>query len=117
MFKNLGLHIIKFPSGRYGFVGSIPTTLGTEIMASTAAVMGGRAYRNAEGEIVELKFPSFDTEAKAQAFATSKQVPWRAQHRWVAAKLAFEPARQQGDPLNVGLVEARQAFLKPEGQS
>lgn len=69
---NYGLHIIQFPSGRYGFVGSIPRVLGSEVPASTAAVMGQRAYRNTEGEIVELKFPVFATEAEARAFVTSK---------------------------------------------
>lgn len=69
---NYGLHIIQFPSKRYGFVGSVPSVLGTEVPASTAAVMGGRAYRNTKGEIVELKFPVFDTEAEASEFAASK---------------------------------------------
>jgi hypothetical protein len=69
---NYGLHIIQFPSGRYGFVGSIPSTLGTEIPASTAAIMGGRAYRNKQGAIVELTFPVFATETEAREFAASK---------------------------------------------
>jgi hypothetical protein len=72
MFKNLGLHIIKFPSGRFGFVGSIPAALGYEVPASTAAVMGGRSYYNAAGELVEMKFPAFDTETAAREFANSK---------------------------------------------
>ena len=67
-----GLHVIRFPSGRYGFVGSIPKALGTEIPANKAAVMGGRAFRNAEGEIVEIKFPVFETEDAAREFAASR---------------------------------------------
>lgn len=69
---NLGLHIIKFPSGRCGYVGSIPTTLATEVPATTAAVMGGRSHYDASGALVEWKFPTFDDEASARAFAESK---------------------------------------------
>lgn len=73
MFGNLGLHIIQFPSKRFGFVGAIPTSLGTEVPATQAAVMGGRAHYNASGVLVEWNFPAFDTEAEARAFAVSKQ--------------------------------------------
>lgn len=69
---NLGLHIIKFPSGRFGYVGSIPTTLGTEIPATTAAVMGCRSHYSASGNLVEWHFPVFDTEEAARNFAESK---------------------------------------------
>jgi hypothetical protein len=75
MFGNLGLHVIKFPSGRYGYVGSIPTALGTEVPATTAAVMGCRSHYSAAGELVEWKFPAFDTEEAARAFATAKGFP------------------------------------------
>ena len=77
MFGNLGLHVIKFPSGRFGYVGSIPTALGTQVPASTAAVMGCRSFRNDAGELVEWKFPVFDTEAEARAFAQDKGFPAR----------------------------------------
>ncbi len=69
---NLGLHVIKFPSGRFGFVGSIPTALGHEAPATTADVMGGRAHKNADGALVAWKFPAFESEAEARAFADSK---------------------------------------------
>lgn len=72
MFGNLGLHIIKFPSGRYGYVGSIPTALGAEVKADRSAVMGGRSFYNAAGDLVEWKFPTFDTEADAREFAASR---------------------------------------------
>lgn len=70
--KSLGLHIIQFPSKRWGFVGAIPTVLGIEVAASEEAVMGCRVHRNAAGELVEWRFPSFDTEAEARAFAATK---------------------------------------------
>jgi hypothetical protein len=70
---NLGLHVIKFPSGRYGFVGSIPTSLGEEILASSAAVMGQRSHWNADKTaLLEWKFPVFDSEQEAKDFAASK---------------------------------------------
>lgn len=34
--------------------------------------------------------------------------------RWVAAKVAYDANRSQGDPLNVGLKEARAAFVAKE---
>jgi hypothetical protein len=72
MFGKLGLHVIKFPSGKFGYVGSIPTILGTEIPANRAAVMGCRAHYNAVGELVEWKFPVFESEQAARDFAVAK---------------------------------------------
>jgi len=64
--------VIEFPSKRWGYVGTIPTVLGTQVRASTAAVMGLRAFTNEAGEIVEWKFPTFATEAEAREFAAAK---------------------------------------------
>jgi len=75
MFGKMGLHVIKFPSGKFGFVGSIPGELGTEAPASRAAVMGQRSFYNAAGELVEMKFPVFESEAEAWEFAASKGFP------------------------------------------
>ena len=75
MFGNMGLHVIKFPSGRFGYVGSVPAALGYEAPANRAAVMGGRSFKNAAGELVEMKFPVFESEAEAREFATSKGFP------------------------------------------
>lgn len=71
MTSRLGCHIICFPSGRYGYVGAVPSVLGTEVPASTAAVLGQRAYRTSRGVLVEVKFPSFETETAARAYAAS----------------------------------------------
>jgi hypothetical protein len=76
-FGSLGLHVIKFPSGRVGYVGTIPAALGDEVPASTAAVMGGRAFKNAAGEIVEIKFPSFETDDAARRHAAARGYPVR----------------------------------------
>ena len=65
----LGLHIIKFPSGRFGFVGNMPRELGHEVEASTSDVLGGRSYRATDGSLKVTKFPSFATEAEAREHA------------------------------------------------
>lgn len=70
--KPLGLHIIRFPSGRYGFVGRVPTDLATAIPANKSAVMGGRAWLDESGAAMEWKVPSFETETAAREFAESK---------------------------------------------
>jgi len=72
MFSNLGLHVIQFPSGRFGFVGSIPTALATMRPATTADVMGGRCFRGADGTLQAWQFPVFDSAEDARAFAASK---------------------------------------------
>lgn len=65
----MGLHIIQFPSKRWGYVGAIPVTLGKEVPATTSDVLGCRSHRNAAGELCAWKFPSFDTCAEAIAHA------------------------------------------------
>lgn len=70
----MGVHIIQFPSKRFGYVGSVPAALGHEVTATKADVMGCRSHRNAAGELVTWKFPTFDTEAEARVFAKSKSV-------------------------------------------
>ena len=73
MLGHLGLHVIKFPSGRYGYVGSIPRDLGHEKPASDSDVMGGRSYRNTTGEIVATKFPTSATPASAGAWKCNEK--------------------------------------------
>jgi len=72
MFGNMGLHVIQFPTGVYGYVGSIPIDLATEKPATRSDVMGGRAHENAQGEIVAWKFPVFETREAAVSFAEEK---------------------------------------------
>ena len=78
MFGNLGVHVIEFPSKRFGFVGTLPAALGTVVPASTADVMGGRAFRDpGTGEAVTVKFPSFETRVEAIEYAELKGVSVR----------------------------------------
>lgn len=72
MFGNLGLHVLKNPAGTYSYVGTIPTALAEIVPADTAAVMGGRAFRNEEGKAMMYKFPVFATRAEAMDFAEAK---------------------------------------------
>src|SRR6266702_702968 len=52
MFKNMGLHTIKCPTGKFAYVGSIPVALAEIVEASTSDVMGGRAWTDeATGKI------------------------------------------------------------------
>jgi len=74
MFGNLGVHVIQFPSKRFGFVGTLPVALASIRAATTADVMGGRAYINDHGALVAPHFPVFATEAEARAFAASVAV-------------------------------------------
>ena len=60
-----GLHIIKYPTGRYGYVGSVPTVLATVVPANRSAVMGGRSFRGGDGKQYTHKWPVFETRAEA----------------------------------------------------
>jgi len=61
MFNNLGLHLQKYPTGRYGYVGSPPYALGIEAKPTTDDIRAGRFTTNTEGKTVTIKFPTFDT--------------------------------------------------------
>jgi len=69
MFRNLGLHVIKFPVGTFGFVGSVPAALATMVPATTSDIRAGRALTAPNGAVVAPKFPTFPTAAAAVAFA------------------------------------------------
>lgn len=56
---NLGLHIIKFPSGNFGFVGTIPNEICDIVPATKNDVLGGRAFYDSNDELVTAKPPSF----------------------------------------------------------
>lgn len=70
---NVSLHIIEFPSGRFGYVGSIPTDLCEKVPADRAAVLGQRAFKDPEtGESMMWHDPSFETVEEAIAHAKDK---------------------------------------------
>ena len=71
MFGNLGLHVIHNPAGTYSYVGSLPVTLARSVPATMSDTLGGRSFRGENGELCAYKFPVFQTEADAVAFAKS----------------------------------------------
>lgn len=64
---NLGLHVIQFPSKRFGFVGHIPGELGVAVKPTKEDIMAGRIHYAADGSAWTMKFPSFETRDEAVA--------------------------------------------------
>jgi hypothetical protein len=78
---------------------------------------GACMFLDAEGHVAWATLGEYSTGAEAKAWADKygAGVPEVGQdllRRWVASKLAYDNARQPGDPLGVGLVEARRAFVE-----
>ena len=71
---NLGVHIQKYPTGRYGFVGTLPYALGNEVKPSSDDIRGGRAFTNPAGETVTMKFPVFYALRDALTHARNRGV-------------------------------------------
>lgn len=71
MLKITTTHVMKYPSGKWGFVGRVPASLCYEQIATNTDIMGGRAYKRTNGDIVTNKVRSFDTESEAREFAAS----------------------------------------------
>lgn len=66
-------HLIKFPTGKYGYVGSIPVELGDILPADVHAILGCRTFMQ-DGRPMMFKAKIFNTEAEARNFAASKGV-------------------------------------------
>jgi hypothetical protein len=89
--------------------------------ASTYCRFGG-AMCLFEGKVYWYGLTEYSNGAEAKAFldkygAGVPEVMLPILERWVAAKLAYDGARQPDDDLTVGLAEARKAFyeaVKPE---
>jgi hypothetical protein len=84
--------------------------------AGTYSKFGACLYVDGNGHVQSAGLSEYSDGAEAKAFALTygDGVPEAAQdvlRRWVAAKTTYDAARQPGDPLIVGLVEARKAFL------
>lgn len=74
MLKITSCHIIKFPSGRWGYVGSIPLCLGDVLPADTSAVLGCRTFPGEDGRPIMFKAKHFNTEQEAREYATIQGV-------------------------------------------
>jgi hypothetical protein len=65
-----GLHILKCPTGKYTFVGSIPVNLMLWRKATPADVTGQRAFYGIDGiTLVAYITPIFDDAISACAYA------------------------------------------------
>ena len=68
------LTLVKHPSGRYGFVGSIPMALCNDRDATKDDIMGQRWHTRADGTTGCYYCPTFENAADAVAFAISRGV-------------------------------------------
>ena len=67
---NLGLHVLKCPTGKYTFVGSIPVNLMLWRKATSQDVTGNRAFYGIDGiTLVSYITPIFDHSIDACAYA------------------------------------------------
>lgn len=85
--------------------------------ASTYALIGGAMYLNGEGHVTWAALSEYSSGAEAKTWAETygAAVPEAGRemfNRWIAAKVAYEANRTSGDPLTVGLAEARKAFYE-----
>jgi len=69
--KKLSLHVIQFPTGRYGYVGSIPKDCCRRLLADKSAIMGQRAVREGD-DLVEYRTMTFETEQEAIDYAMER---------------------------------------------
>lgn len=88
--------------------------------ASTYSRFGGCMFLDDDGHVRHSGLTEYTDGAEAAAWrdAYGEGCPAAMREtmlRWVNAKLAYDANRRKGDPLNVGLLEARRAFVaKPE---
>lgn len=87
--------------------------------ASTYARFGAAMLINDIGHVQWASLGEYCTAQEAKAFLDTygDAVPTDGLNmlkKWIAAKTAYEANRQKNDPLNVGLAEARAAFIKGE---
>lgn len=59
-------HIVKFPSGRWGYAGRIPACLCDVRKATRADIFADRTYRGVGGELLALVPRSHNSESEAR---------------------------------------------------
>jgi hypothetical protein len=100
---NLGLHLDHFPSGKWGYVGSVPAALTNIVPATKDDVMGGRAFKNDKDDLVAPRHMAFNSPIEALENARA---------------LGFEPKVSERDQQLVGDYSAllqRLLTQAPEG--
>jgi hypothetical protein len=85
--------------------------------ASTYSEFGGALYLDDANHVKFATLNQYSSGKEAQTFVETygPAVPEAGQEimrKWTAAKVAYDGNRQSGDPLNVGLPQAREAFFK-----
>jgi hypothetical protein len=85
--------------------------------ASTYCKFGGCMFLNEEGHVNWAGLSEYSNGQEAKNFADKygEGVPEAGRallNKWVAAKLAYDAARTQSDPLEVGTKEAFKAFVE-----
>jgi hypothetical protein len=85
--------------------------------ASTYARFGGCMFLNEEGHVNWAGLTEYSSGQEAKNFQDKygdgmPEAGRSTLKKWVAAKLAYDGARQPGDHLAIGLPEAREAFIK-----
>lgn len=91
--------------------------------ASTYSRFGGAMFLDDKGHVQWSGLSEYSDGAEARAWRDQygEGVPEAGRaimEKWVAAKTTYDANRQKGDPLHVGLAEARRAFIdtaKKEG--
>lgn len=85
--------------------------------ASTYCKFGGAMFLDENEHVKWAGLSQYCSGAEAKAWSDKYRggVPEAGRtllDKWVAAKLAYDAARQPGDPLSKGVDEAREAFVK-----
>jgi hypothetical protein len=95
-----------------------PGTVWNKPKAGTYFKFGGAMFLNGEGHVQFAGLSEYSSAAEASQFAATygAGVPEAGREilaKWVAAKIAYDAARPtKTEPLNVGLAEARKAFIE-----
>jgi hypothetical protein len=84
--------------------------------ASTYSKFGGCMYLDSEQHVQWSSLSEYSSGPEAKAWSEKYRagVPEAGRHdldAWVAAKTAYDDNRKPGDPLGVGLVQAREAWF------
>jgi hypothetical protein len=85
--------------------------------AGTYSRFGAALYLDDAEHVHSAGLSEYCTGAEAKAWSDKwrdgvPDVGLALLDKWVAAKVAYDANREKGDPLNVGLVEARKAFAE-----
>jgi len=89
--------------------------------ASVYCRFGGAMYLDEDGHVQWSGLTEYSSAEEAlawrDAYGAGVPEPMRELlNRWVAAKCAYDANREKGDPLQVGLAEAVQAFGQADGE-